>query len=257
MPLTAHHQTDWKAPPLKRLHTSGLRLAALALLPSLLAACAMAPRQMPLPDSLSTTPALPVSERGSARGLWADESFRIGSWSVHAVKREASEESGFSLGVLGREHQHEGFSFQFEAVASWQGRCDYEYKGSSLKLGGLQLQDQHGHLSCQCSSGAQEASLDLDDEWRPTRGELRVDQRHYGLRQVADVQRVQGHQEAPGLRSPSDGYQVLDGSGRAIAAVEVLHPGRLWLGAGLKEDGHAAMACLMSGLLLYSPPTRR
>ena len=40
----------------------------------------------------------------------------------------------------------------------------------------------------------------------------------------------------------------------AVGAVEVLHPGRIWLARALDNDGRSDLACLFAGLMLYKPP---
>ena len=42
---------------------------------------------------------------------------------------------------------------------------------------------------------------------------------------------------------------------RAIGAVEVLRPGRVWLSSRLPETERLPVACVSAGLMLYQPPS--
>lgn len=225
----------------------------LGLLSALLGGCATQPRQMPLPDALRSTPPRLVAERGAWQGSLADESFMLGASRVSEVRRSARGQQQFSLGGFAHSTQTESYAYRVDASSSWAGRCDYQDKASSLSLGrSLKLADRQGHLSCVCESGAEQARLELDDEWRPVRGELHMAGQVHSLRQIAERHVVDGQLEAPGLQSPALGYWVGEGAG-AIAAVEVLRPGRVWVDARLPAAKDAALSCLLSGLLLWGP----
>jgi hypothetical protein len=47
----------------------------------------------------------------------------------------------------------------------------------------------------------------------------------------------------------------VDGQG-VTAAVDVLGPGRVWLGKGLDEQQRKDVTCVLAGLLLYQPPKK-
>ena len=221
---------------------------AIAILCLALSACALPPgsRMTPPADIAATADMLDVANRSRATGLLVDESFDVGSYQVRQVRRGAAANSSFSIGSLSLASGHERFSFAFRGQQEWQGRCELQTRDNSLAIKAGTLEDSRARLNCACRSEQAEVSLHLDDEWRPLRGEMVMGATRYAMQQYRF-----GTSEG-GLRSPAVGYRVEQpGNGAGVAAVEVLHPGRIWQQRSLAVSEREPMACLLSALMIY------
>ena len=216
----------------------------------LLAGCALPPTsRMAAPaDIAPTAEVLDTSGRPRARGLFIDESFDLGPYAVREVRRSAGSGQGFSVGGLSSVSHEESFRFQFTGHRPWQGRCELRARDKALQVGAVALEDSHAQLACQCETEGEQASLRLEDEGRALHGELRAGAAVYAMQQYRF-----GLGDG-GVRSPAVGYRVetLD-TGAGVAAVEVLHPGRVWQQHSLPAGQREPMACLLTGLMIYGP----
>ncbi len=242
------------------MHSSSLRAGhrrcsaggvSLLLASLLLSACAIPSARMPAPAELATgAEVLEVSHRSRASGALVDESFEVGPYQVHHVKRGSSSAQGFGIGAFSTESSKQHFRFEFKGRQDWQGRCELKARDTALQIGktgqGGQLEDSRASLQCSCaSSSGGEVRLLLEDSWRPLRGSMTLGGMSYRMQQVAFGQ------GDGGLRSPAMGYRVEGADGRAVAAAEVLYPGRIWQQRNLPAEQREPQACLLSGLMLY------
>ncbi|ALT79173.1 hypothetical protein [Paucibacter sp. KCTC 42545] len=217
----------------------------------LLSACALPTARMtPPPDIAPNADVLEVANRSSFIGALVDESFDVGPYRVTEVKRGWGSNSSTTLGNVTVQKSSSGFRFGFNGTADhWQGRCDYRAQSRLVQLGNVgNLEEDKANLRCSCRSDnkEREVSFDLDDEWRPLRGALLIDASRY------EVQQYSFGRHRGGLKSPASGYRVeREGNGTGVAAVEVLHPGRIWLQRSLPAEQREPMACLMSALMIY------
>lgn len=214
----------------------------------LLSACAITTARMPAPAELANgAEVLEVSHRSRASGSLVDESFEIGPYQVHHVKRGLRSSQGFGISAFSTESSKQHFRFEFKGRQDWQGRCELKARDTALQIGQVgQLEDSRASLQCSCaSSGGNEVQLKLEDSWRPLRGSMTLGGVSYRMQQVAF-----GTGDG-GLRSPAMGYRVEGADGLAIAAAEVLYPGRIWQQRELPTDQREPQACLLSGLMLY------
>lgn len=227
-------------------------LLALLAAPLLLAACANTPSlRMNTPPGLAQATVLDVSQRSRASGLLVNEGFNLGGLTVDQVRHSATSSSSFSIGPLGSAKSRQTLSYSLTGTQAWRGRCELRSKDQSLDAGrGLQLQNEKAEISCSCErdGGGPAAQLQVDDGWRPARGEVTVNGQRYAIEQLR-FDRSEG-----GLRDPQPGFVIQAPGGAAVAAVETLHPGRLWLqppldGASTREP----LACLAAGLMLAAP----
>lgn len=229
---------------------TGLMRSALALAGLLLGGCALPPgSRMAAPGDIApTAEVLDVSNRSRATGLLIDESFDLGAYQVREVRRSSTSNRSYSVGAVSGASSRESFSLRFIGQQEWQGRCAFRAKDQFVQLSAVTLENRRAQLACSCQSGREQAELLLDDEWRPLRGEMHVAGASYAMQQYRF-----GHSEG-GLRSPAVGYRVeLPGSGAGVAAVEVLHPGRVWQQRNLPEAQREPMACLLATLMVYGP----
>ncbi|MDT8998661.1 hypothetical protein RQP53_05190 [Paucibacter sp. APW11] len=231
-------------------------LIALPIATVVLAGCASNPLRMAKPPELAGRAAvLEVSDRSSARGLLVDESFKLGSDQVSQVKRDWDSGGGLAIGPLSTRQQREGFRYRYLGREDWDAQCEYTSQERGLQLfKSLALEDNKAHLSCACRSGSEQVQIDLDDEWKPLQGSARIGSSSYRISQIAERRTVNGMAVEQGLKSPALGYRLDDAArGQSVAAVEVLHPGRVWLAHQLPASEREPLACLMAGLMLYGP----
>lgn len=206
-------------------------------------------RMAPPADIAPTAVVMDTTGRSAARGLLVDESFDLGAFQVRAVKRGGTSSTSHSLGALSAASSRERFSFRFIGREQWLGRCELRTKDEFLQVKAVTLESRHAQLDCSCESGSERVSVLLEDEGRPLRGEMRIGDARYAMQQYRF-----GNSEG-GLRSPAVGYRVeTQDDGAGIAAVELLHPGRVWQQRSLPEPQREPMACLLTALMLHGSP---
>jgi hypothetical protein len=233
-----------------------LLAAALPLLG--LSACVTQPTRMAAPAGLEAQQAevLDVGARAKGTGLFAAEDFQVGPYQVSHVKRGWTSSDSSSLGLFSSKTQKQGFSYRFKGQRDWDGSCEYRSKEQGLKIG-MQLENNKAALDCSCRHGEQTVRLELKDEWKPLEGRLYVGGAEYRMSQIAERRTQNGMPVEQSLKSPALGYRVDSLRGSAIAAVEVLHPGRIWQQRQLPADQREPMACALAGLMLYGPQDGR
>jgi len=245
---------------LRALHSARLQQRWLALpMMALLAltGCVTAPTRMAAPGDLaSTAEVLEVSARAKGTGLFAAEDFQLGPYQVSHVKRGWSSSESMALGLFSSKTHKQGFHYRFKGQRDWDGSCEYRAKEQDLKIGVL-LESRKATLSCSCQHGDQDARLELKDEWKPLEGRMHVGNAEYRMSQIAERRSQNGMVVEQSLQSPALGYRVDSLRGGSLAAVEVLHPGRIWQHRQLPAEQREPMACLLAGLMLYGPQDGR
>ncbi|OYU26749.1 MAG: hypothetical protein CFE41_14835 [Burkholderiales bacterium PBB2] len=245
--------------PRRAASALGRRASMAALLATLLgvSACVTTPTRMAAPGDLGqTAEVLDVGARAQGTGLFAAEDFQVGPYQVSHVKRGWTSSEGSSLGLFSSKTQKQGFSYRFKGQRDWDGSCEYRSKEQGLKIG-VQLENNKATLDCSCRHGEQTVRLELKDEWKPLEGRLYVGGAEYRMSQVAERRTQNGMPVEQSLKSPALGYRVDSLRGSAIAAVEVLHPGRIWQQRQLPAEQREPMACALAGLMLYGPQDGR
>jgi len=223
------------------------RRASALLFALLLSACAIPTARMPTPGDLaSAADVLEVAHRSRASGLLVDESFDIGPYQVRRVKRGISASQGASIGALSTESGRQSFRYEFKGQQDWQGHCELRTRDNGFQATqSLRLEDSRANLQCSCTSPTREVHLQLSDQGRSVQGSMTLDSSRHAMQQerfgLGDG----------GLRAPAMGYRVESPEGRTMAAVEVLHPGRIWQQRDLPLEQREPQACLFSGLMLY------
>jgi len=241
--------------PSARLQRRWLALPVIALLA--LAGCVTAPTRMAAPGDLGqTAEVLDVGTRAKGTGLFAAEDFQVGPYQVSHVKRGWGSSEGLSLGIFSNKTHKQGFQYRFKGQRDWDASCEYRSKEHGLKIGVL-LENNKATLSCSCQHGDQDARLELKDEWKPLEGRMHVGGAEYRMSQIAERRTQNGMVVEQSLQSPALGYRVDSLRGGGLAAVEVLHPGRIWQHRQLPAEQREPMACLLAGLMLYGPQDGR
>jgi hypothetical protein len=230
-------------PPLLRLTPARLRrVVSLGLALGALPACSPVHMAVP-PEVAALGPALEAQDRSLATGLLADEGFRLGPYVVKDVDRDWDHTDESSAGSVTTTASRGGYRYRFDAL---EGRCRARSGRTDADLGaGFSLSaDGHARLQCDCGG----AGFDLAGDVDTFGGTLTLEDERYTLRGIREL-------DGGGERNRPTGYRV-DGDA-PLGAVEVEHPGRVWLREELDEEQRARLSCLLVGLMLYQPPELR
>jgi hypothetical protein len=222
------------------------------LLPLLAAGAAVVACQsmrMAVPaDVAGQSELLPIANRGSATGSWADESFNFGPYRVADVDRKWNSSQGLGIGGLGGSSTSTtGYKFKFSGPGGEaQGTCGSELSSQQANVLGGSLGSQAGKLTCRCDGPGATADVTLlSSTSAPAQGQANA---HGWVVNLVAVDRYEN-----GMQSPDPtGYEAR--AGVVAGAVEVLRPGRVWLARPLDPARRADLACLFGGLLLFQPP---
>ncbi len=211
--------------------------------------------QMVVPSDISAaSDVIAASERSMWSGSMADETFTLGEYKVTSVDRDwdSSQSETISISKLDLKSgsTEGGYDYQFKTPSGQlKGKCTSEISAESAGMSGFKVEKRVSKLNCACSNDSNEIAKvalqakNLDNYT----GTLTT---HGNSYQVLSIKEVQG-----ALSSGASGYRVDGGTnGGPIGAVEVLKPGRIWLGHNLKQSEKSALACTFTGLMLYLPP---
>ena len=226
----------------------GLAATFRAALGGLALAGCQAPRMAVPADVATASELLPVANRGSATGSWADESFNFGPYRVADVDRKWNSKQGLGIGGLGGSSTSTtGYRFKFSGpTGEAQGSCSSERNTQQANVLGGNLTSQAGKLACNCQGPGATADVTLlSSSSAPVQGQANA----HGW--VVNVVSVDNYENGLQSTDPT-GYQAR--AGVVAGAVEVLRPGRVWLARPLDAARRADLACLFGGLLLYQPP---
>ena len=208
-----------------------------------LGACA-GPRMAAPNDVATSSEVLPVSERSSASGALVNEGFKLGPYTIADVDRKWNSSSGMSVGPWGKETKTTGFSFTLAGGESkLKGTCESVLqKQSVMSFGGGSVDWGSTTIACSCEGATDKSSLVLSKE----ANKITIGSASYPVQPIHSVVGGSDKSEATGFRADSEG---------PVGAVEVLHPGQVWLKKGLDEATRGNLSCLFTGLMLYKPPS--
>jgi len=223
--------------------TLGLAAAAAGML-----GCS-ALRMVPPPDVARESDVFEATHRSRASGLFADEAFTIGPFQVGEVQRDANVASGLSVLAYAKDDVRTAYAYELaEGADIVPGQCASLRSRKSFSLGALgELGSEDANLGCTCGTGASAATLELGGKPERPAGLAKVAGRTLDVASVHDTTAAWSPRDAAGFR--------IDGAEGPVAAVEVLHPGRMWLSRTLAADERRQVACLLAGLMLYVEPT--
>ncbi len=208
--------------------------------------------QMVVPSDISAaTDVIPATQRSGWSGSMANETFTLGEYKVSEVDRDwdSSESDTISINKLALTSGNTAgaYDYQFKTPNGlMKGECASGASEESLGVSGFKVEKKAFSLNCACRDNKGEVAKvsvrakNMDNYT----GTLTIQDKHY---QVVSLKEVEG-----ALSSGASGYRV-DGD-HPVGAVEVLKPGRIWLGKNLKQSEKSALACTFVGLMLYLPP---
>lgn len=204
---------------------------------------------MALPgDFTGHTQILVARERSRASGVLANESFELGPYGVRDVTRDWSSTEEATSGDVTTSDTGGGYAYVLRGGESrLDGRCSARSGGAEMDLGeGWSLSSSfRARLECECGPVA---SLKLEHDGESFVGTLSHRNRVYDLRAITTLEGGSDQREPAGYRVDGD---------EPLAAVELQHPGRVWLKPDVDEPGRAELACLLVGLMLYRLPSER
>ncbi len=200
------------------------------------------PRMAP-PADLVKQESLPVEGRSRATGMLVDESFSIGPYQIAEVDRDWNSSSSVGVGPWSKETKTTGYQFELHSGKDkLPGKCESEHKSQGVLALGGEFSWGDVRIVCTCGTSKEGGQILLTDD----ENSAKVAGSAY---EVAAIHEEQGGstQSAPlGFRLDAD---------EPFAAVEVAHPGSVWLKKGLNEAERQQTACLFAGLMLYQPPS--
>ncbi len=227
-----------------RAAASGLLAVATVLL-AVMGSGGCSPVHMVVPPDVSrASDVLEVRDRSAASGAFVDEGFSLGAYRVTEVDRDWSSTSSVGAGPVEKSESKTGYEYRLEAAEQQlAGRCAVRGRSRSVALGaGWSERSDRESLDCVCGEQAR-LHLETDDE--TYRGALQLGAGRYSLSAITEAEGGGGFSVGP------VGYRA-DGN-EPLAAVEVTHPGRIWLARSLPEPERPEVACLLVALLLYEP----
>lgn len=200
---------------------------------------------MAVPSDVEAT-----SEVFEATGLWVDESFRLGRYSVAGVDRASTkssakmQEAGFFFDAAVDEETQGGYTYRFlEGEQELRAACRTFTNRKKSIIGTLEQTTQASRLACSCENGDRASSVEVAWSGRQPSGTATL----AGEALVLTSLRVSGPAWAP---AEAMGFLV-DAADGPIAAVEVVRPGRMWLSRELGATEQRELGCLLAGLMLH------
>jgi len=176
--------------------------------------------------------------RSAVSGLLADESFRLGPFAVQDVDRNATtgRESAFGVRAgdeyfwrVGKEKLRGGYTFRFtEGGETLEAECRTFTDRDKVTHFGLESIEETARLRCACQGADRTATLDLRLTGRKPSGSVVLAGQTFEMTSVTTANTSFAPAEPVGFR--------VDGADGPLGAVEVLHPGRVWLSKKLDPE---------------------
>lgn len=204
------------------------------------------PRMQVPHDVAGRSEVLDATDRSRMSGALADESFKLGPYSVLEVDRKWDSGAGFSVANVSQSKSQGGYTYKFQGRgAKLSGHCVTEDKDTGIGLGGgFSMEFAFAKLACSCDGGPKQAHVEVTNDQGNLTGSMNTSTADYKL---TPINQTDGGHTAG---SPV-GYRM-DGDG-GLGAAEVVHPGRVWLDKKLGDTEKAEVACIFVGLMLYKP----
>ena len=200
--------------------------------------CATARMAAPA-DIAGNSEVLAVSDRSRASGAFVNEGFKLGSYEVVDVDRKWDSSSSTGVGPWSKDTKTTGFSYALSSNGKkLPGKCSSETR--SQGFGGFNWGSLK--IACACEGEGGKAEVLMVKEGRT----LKIDDKEYKLEPITAVEGGGTQSNPTGFRADAD---------QPLGAVEVVHPGQVWLAKGLDAPTRAKATCAFVGLMLYKAPS--
>ena len=235
----------WTGTETNHVKSPSFHLAPGLVLTAALSACST-PQMTAPADVVEASEQLPISDRSSWSGALADESFGIGPYQVVEVNRDWSDGRGWSMLGLSSDSIAGGYSFGLEGDGSvTKGACATEASEKSLDLrSGVSVGRQTAKLACTCGNDST-VLLQITPDGTYG-GRLQTSEGNYQIEAIYEREGIWSDGNPSGYRVDGDA---------AVGAVDVLRPGRVWMGRAIEPGERKQLACIFAGLMLYQPPS--
>jgi hypothetical protein len=202
----------------------------------------------PPADVAAGAKVLEVIDRSRASGLFVNEGFKLGDYAVAGVDRDWKRSSSAQMGSLKGSYTSTGYRFDLKrGDLRFVGECGASVLEKSVKILGGELGDARNKLSCECREGEAYAMVEMQGtDMDALEGELKTPRQTLAVKAVNKTDKKAMLMGAVGYR--------FDGEGGAYAAVETLHPGRIWLTPRVQPEDEMGLVCALAGLMLYQDP---
>ena len=210
-------------------------------------ACA-GPRMVPPADIAGNSRVIDAIGRSRASGAFVDQSFKLGPYGVTDIDRDWTSKASRSIGPYGEDSATTGYTYQFTAgEETLNGKCGSFAEGKRLNRGSAEISfGKSSELVCECGAGPSQAGVIVGGS-EHSQGVVTLGDTEYVMQAVSETDMMN-------LAGGPVGYRV-DRNHTPVAAVEVLHPGRIWFDPEVSQEDETRMSCVFAGLMLYVPPS--
>ena len=235
------------------------RILTIPLTCLLVAGCTAGLRMQPPGDLAGTSKVLEVANRSRVGGgLLTREDFDLGPYHVRNIDRAWNRVRNKARNlwfIKGRKLEGSssgGFSFSFDTgTVPLAGICETVVLGKHYKFGNWSVGENEQSMRCQCRKGdAVVSSLLVADtgvgmKWG---GTMALGETVYRLE---TQRRLEGNRTNAG---PA-GYRFDGSSPPPLGAIDITHPGRVWLHNDLSGRDREGVACVATAILLEPKPS--
>jgi len=188
-----------------------------------------------------------VTDRSRMSGAFANESFKMGPYEITNVDRKWNSSSSGSILNFSANEAKTGYAFTFKTPqGESKVQCGSKAKQKNTSVLGFDITTSQDDIGCACEGPGASSKVMLSAE-NSDAPNGPVTTRGGALSAVAVMQFSNGSRS----RTPV-GYEFR--SQTVVGAVELAHPGQVWMSKALDDQARADVACLAAGLLLYLPP---
>ncbi len=214
------------------------------------AALSCAPAKMRVPEDVLVMKAdlIVAAERKAASGTLVNESFKLNPYTITDVDRDWDSTKHLSVWTFSKETKTSGYTYLFKTPSGdLNGNCQIEGRSkSATSFSGVTMSSQVSKIGCACKSSETNIAQTVLDSENDSKYQGQITLRDNTSFKIQAIYEVDGAALSTG--NPS-GYRV-DGE-TVKAAVEVMHPGKIWLSKDLSNEQRDDLSCIFAGLMLY------
>jgi hypothetical protein len=209
---------------------------------------ACTPLRMGVPADLAQeSDLIQVTERSRMTGALANESFKIGPYEISNVDRKWNSSSGGSIPNFSANEAKTGYAFTFKTPqGEAKVQCGSKANQHNTSVMGFSITTSQDDIGCACEGVGASSKIQIGSGNGDTY-QGQVSTRGGNFTAVAVTRFSNGSKSSTPI-----GYEFR--AQNVVAAVELAHPGQLWMAKSLDEPTRADLACMTAGLLLYIPP---